>query len=133
MKAHETTLRVRYAETDAMRVVYYGNYFTYFEVGRCELVRQLGVSYAEWERREGIYLAVVEASCRYSAPARYDDLLTVRTTLEQVRSRSLIFRYEIVQADTGKLIAEGRTAHVCVNGEGRPVEIPASLRTMLEG
>lgn len=131
MKTHEITLRVRYAETDAMRVVYYSNYLVYFEVGRTEFTRQMGLRYAEWERHGRVYLAVVEATCRYRRPARYDDLLILRTTLAEVRSRSMVFTYELVNAETGKAIADGRTAHVCIDEEGHAVEIPPAVRAAL--
>ena len=90
----ETTLRVRYAETDQMAVVYHSNYIIWFEVGRVELLRQLGFSYQEMEA-EGLHLPVVEAKCRYKHPARYDDEVTIRTHLAQMRASLLRFHYEV--------------------------------------
>jgi acyl-CoA thioester hydrolase len=109
----ETTLRVRYAETDQMSVVYHSNYLIWFEVGRVELLRQLGFSYREMEQ-DGINLPVVEAKCRYKHPACYDDELTIRTRLSQMRSSLLRFHYEVVRKSDGRLLAEGETAHVVV-------------------
>jgi acyl-CoA thioester hydrolase len=109
----ETTLRVRYAETDQMAVVYHSNYLIWFEVGRVELLRQLGFSYAEMER-DGMNLPVVEVKCRYKHPARYDDELTIRTWLAQMRSSILRFQYEIVRKTDGRLLAEGESVHMVV-------------------
>jgi acyl-CoA thioester hydrolase len=100
----ETTLRVRYAETDQMAVVYNANYIIWFEVGRVELLRQLGFSYAEMEQ-DGMHLPVVEVKCRYKHPARYDDEVTIRTRLAQLRASLLGFHYEIVRKSDGRLLA----------------------------
>lgn len=126
----ETTLRVRYAETDAMGVVYHTNYIVWFEVGRGEYMRQQGGEYAHLEA-QGYYLPVVEVQARYLAPARYGDLVTVRTWVEQVRSRQVTFAYEVVMAKTGQLLATGWTKHVCVDKEGMIRTIPHGIREML--
>jgi acyl-CoA thioester hydrolase len=109
----ETTLRVRYAETDQMAVVYNANYIIWFEVGRVELLRQLGFSYAEMEQ-DGMHLPVVEVKCRYKHPARYDDEVTIRTRLAQLRASLLGFHYEIVRKSDGRLLAEGESVHLVV-------------------
>lgn len=128
----ETTLRVRYAETDAMGVVYHTNYIVWFEVGRGEYMRQQGGNYADLEA-QGYYLPVVEVQARYLAPARYGDLVTVRTWVKEARSRQVTFGYEVVMAETGQLLATGWTKHVCVDREGTIRMIPREVREMLEG
>ncbi|HLH09766.1 MAG TPA: thioesterase family protein, partial [Terriglobales bacterium] len=90
-----TTLRVRYAETDQMGVVYYANYLVWFEVGRTEFCRQHGFEYRDMEREDGLCIIVAEAQCRYKAPARYDDEILIKTRLTAVRRRVLVFGYEI--------------------------------------
>jgi acyl-CoA thioester hydrolase len=109
---NETRLRVRYAETDQMGVVYHANHFIWFEIGRVELMRQLGFSYRDMEKQDGCYVAVVEAKCRYRAPARYDDEILVRTRLLNVRESVIHFGYELLRAEDGTLIAEGDTTHI---------------------
>ena len=94
----ETTVRVRYAETDQMGFVYYGNYFTWFEVGRVELCRQLGFAYKQMEIEDDSFIVVAEASCRYKRPARFDDLLTIRTRVMEAQRRTIRFGYEILNA-----------------------------------
>jgi acyl-CoA thioester hydrolase len=128
----EATLRVRYAETDAMGIVYHSNYIVWFEVGRGEYMRQQGGDYAHFEA-QGYYLPVIEVQTRYLAPARYGDLVTVRTRIEEVRSRQVTFAYEVVMAETGQLLATGQTKHVCVDEEGRIKTIPQEVREMLGG
>jgi acyl-CoA thioester hydrolase len=109
----ETTVRVRYAETDQMAVVYHSNYLIWFEVGRVELLRQLGFSYVEMEA-DGMNLPVVEVRCRYKSPALYDDELTIRTWVTQIRASLLRFQYEVVRKADGRLLAEGESVHVVV-------------------
>jgi acyl-CoA thioester hydrolase len=127
----ETTLRVRYAETDAMGVVYHTNYIIWFEVGRGEYSRQMGADYRTWEQA-GYLLPVTEVACRYLAPARYGDLVTVYTWVEETRSRMVTFAYEVRMQETGKTLASGRTVHVCVNRNGQPAQIPAAWRAAME-
>jgi acyl-CoA thioester hydrolase len=124
----ETTVRVRYAETDQMGVVYYGNYFTWFEVGRVELCRQAGVEYKKMEEEDDSYIVVAEASCRYKRPARFDDLLAVRTRLLGSQRRTLTFGYEIVNQASGETIATGQTVHVICDRAGRPKSLPEKYR-----
>jgi acyl-CoA thioester hydrolase len=124
----ETTLRVRYAETDQMGVVYYANYFIYFEIGRVEYMRQLGVAYKEMEIQDDSFIMVAECSCRYRRPARYDDPLTIRTRVSESRRRTIRFAYEIVNSDTGVLLATGETVHVICDSQGRPKALPEKYR-----
>lgn len=125
----ETTVRVRYAETDAQGVVYHANYIIYFEVGRGAYLRALGLDYNAMEAG-GHFIVVVEATAQYKAPARYDDELTIATRVAELRNRSLIFDYEVRQGDT--VVATGRTAHVCVDREGKPVRLPEAVRQAIE-
>lgn len=122
---NETRLRVRYAETDQMGVVYHANHFVWFEIGRVELMRQLGFSYHDMETREGRAVAVVEAKCRYRAPARYDEEILVRTRLANVRESVLHFAYELRRAADGSLIAEGETAHIVTDLNMKVAALPA--------
>jgi acyl-CoA thioester hydrolase len=113
----ETRFRVRYAETDQMGVVYHANHFIWFEIGRVELLRQLGFSYRDMEQSDGCFIAVVDARCRYKAPVRYDDEVIVRTQLKNVRESVIHFGYELVRADDGELLAEGETTHIVTDEE----------------
>src|SRR5262252_2889690 len=108
---NESRIRVRYAETDQMGVVYHANHFVWFEVGRVELLRQLGFSYRQMEQDDGCCITVVEARCRYKAPVRYDDEILIRTRLENVRESLVRFRYELFRESDGVLLAEGETTH----------------------
>jgi acyl-CoA thioester hydrolase len=128
---HTTELRVRYAETDRMGVVYYANYLVWCEVGRVEFLRALGRSYAVLER-EGVGLAVSEARVRYLAPARFDDLVRVRTTLTAVRSRAVTFDYLITHADSGARLATCHTSLVSIDPGGRLVALPPDFREAME-
>ncbi len=123
-RVSETTIRVRYAETDQMGVVYHSNYFVWFEVGRVEFFRQLGFSYKDMEQQDGCCIAVVDARCRYKAPARYDDELVVRTRIKNVRESLVHFVYELSRASDGLLLAEGETTHVVINREMKKTPIP---------
>jgi acyl-CoA thioester hydrolase len=125
-------LRVRYGETDQMGVVYHAEYLVWCEMGRTEYMRQLGTSYADIER-SGTRLVVAEASLRYHAPARYDEILRVETTLSAVRSRALTFDYLIYHADSGRRLVSARTLLVALDNEGKPVPLSADVRRMLEG
>ncbi len=131
MSQTTSQLRVRYAETDCMGVVYYGNYLTWFEVGRTDLLRQLGQSYREIEENDGIRLPVVEAHCRYHKPARYDDLVDIVTRASRP-SRALVqFDYELSRAEDGVLLASGSTLHVAVGRDGKPCRLPQKLTGLL--
>src|SRR5208282_138958 len=124
----ETTVRVRYAETDQMGLVYYGNYFTWFEVGRVELCRQLGFEYKQMEIEDDSFIVVAEASCRYKRPARFDDQLTIRTRVTEAQRRTVRFGYEILNAVSGELIATGETLHVICDRTGKPKSLPDKYR-----
>ena len=128
---HSTELRVRYAETDRMGVVYYANYLVWCEVGRVELLRSLGRSYARLED-EGIGLAVSEARVRYLSPARFDDVVRIETTLTGVRSRAITFDYLISNAESGARLATAHTSLVSIDASGRLAAIPASFRAALD-
>ena len=128
---HASDLRVRYAETDRMGVVYYANYLVWCEVGRVELLRALGRSYAALER-DGIGLAVSEAHVRYIAPARFDDLIRIETTLAGVRSRAITFDYLITNAESGARLATAHTSLVSIDTSGRLTAIPTDFRVALD-
>jgi acyl-CoA thioester hydrolase len=131
MRTHTTELRVRYAETDRMQVVYYANYLVWCEVGRVEFMRALGRSYAALES-QGIGLAVSEARVRYLAPARFDDLIRIETTLANVRSRAVTFDYVISHAESGTRLATAHTALVSIDEAGRLTALPADFRAALD-
>ena len=120
-------IRVRYAETDQMGVVYHGNYFAWFEVGRVELLRQLGWSYKTLEE-DGVSLPVIEATCQYLHPARYDDELEIRTAGRMASAVRVEFTYELVRMADARVLATARTLHVPVTRDGRPRRLPATLR-----
>jgi acyl-CoA thioester hydrolase len=122
----ETTLRVRYAETDAMGIVYHTNYIVWFEVGRGEFMRQRGGDYRQIEE-QGLYLPVTEVVARFLSPARYDDLVVVRTSVAEVRSRSVTMYYEVLMQDTDRLLVTGHTKHFCTDEEGRVRRFPRDL------
>ena len=124
----ETAIRVRYVETDQMGVVYYGNYFTWFEIGRVELCRQLGFEYKKMELEDDRYIVVAEAQCRYKRPARFDELLVIRTRITQTQRRTVRFGYEIVNLKSGDLLATGETLHVICDRLGRPKSLPEKYR-----
>jgi acyl-CoA thioester hydrolase len=124
-------LRVRYAETDQMGVVYHANYLVWCEIGRTDFIRQHGMSYADIERR-GIFLVVSEAMLRLHASARYDDLVRVETSLEEVRSRLIAFAYVITRASDGHRLVTARTSLVSLAAGGRPATLPADVRSSLE-
>ena len=128
---HETTVRVRYAETDRMGVVYHANYLIWFEIGRTEFCRARGFAYRDMEEHEDAFLVVAESYCRYKAPAMYDDELVVRTHITELRRRSVRFGYEVLRATDGQIIAEGETGHVVTDGNGRVRTMPERYRDML--
>jgi acyl-CoA thioester hydrolase len=121
---NETIVRVRYAETDQMGVVYHSNHFIWFEIGRVELLRQLGFSYKEMETADNCFIAVVDARCRYKAPVHYDDEVVVRTYLKHVREKVIHFGYELLAASDRQLLAEGETTHIVANSEMKPRRLP---------
>jgi acyl-CoA thioester hydrolase len=121
---NETRLRVRYAETDQMGVVYHSNHLIWFEVGRVELMRQMGLADRDMETEDGIFIAVAEAKCRYRAPVYYDEEIIVRTRVKTVRKSVIVFKYELARAETGALLAEGETTHVVTNRKMKAAALP---------
>ena len=127
--SNETRLRVRYAETDQMGVVYHANHLIWFEVGRVELMRQLGFSYRDLEREDGRFIAVAEVKCRYRAPVYYDEEVVIRTRLKSVRASVVIFSYELVRADSEALLAEGETTHIVTDSSMKVAALPEKYLT----
>jgi len=127
---NETRLRVRYAETDQMGVVYHANHFIWFEVGRVELLRQFGFSYKDMELGDNCFIAVVDARCRYKAPVHYDDEVIVRTYLKHVREKVIRFGYELRKTETGELLAEGETTHIVADSRMKPRALPEKYMTV---
>ena len=121
---NETRVRVRYAETDQMGVVYHSNHLIWFEVGRVEFMRQLGFSYRDMERDDGRFIAVAEVTCRYRAPAYYDEEVVVRTRLKTVRDSVIVFTYELSRAENGTLLAEGETTHIVTDSKMKVATLP---------
>ena len=126
----ETRLRVRYAETDQMGVVYYANYLVWMEVGRVELCKACGFNYRDMEQDDGIYLAVADAACRYRSPARYDDEVIVKTWIEDANTRIVLFHYEMRLAADDRVLATGSTRHVYVSREMQRVRLPAKYHPL---
>jgi acyl-CoA thioester hydrolase len=121
---HDVTIRVRYAETDQMGVVYHSNYLIWFEVGRVELMRALGFDYKLMEIEDDTFIVVADVHCRYHHPARYDELLTVRTSILEAKNRTLKFGYELLRQNDNKLLATGHTIHVACNRAGHVTHFP---------
>jgi acyl-CoA thioester hydrolase len=134
MPVSQTRIRVRYAETDQMGVVYYANFFIWFEIGRVELLRQLGFQYKEMEIDDDCHIPVVEANCRYKSPARYDDELLLETTVLALRRTVIKFGYRLFRLENQALtlLAEGETTHVTVNRSMRKVRLPQKYVAVLE-
>jgi acyl-CoA thioester hydrolase len=128
---HDTTVRVRYAETDQMGVVYHANYLVWFEVGRVELMRSLGIEYKRMEIEDDCHIVVVDVRCRYHASARYDEVLRVRTRIAESRNRSIRFSYEILRDSDQELLAVGETLHVICGSNGKPRLLPEKYRVIL--
>lgn len=125
MTTTETQLIVRYAETDAQGIVHHSNYLVWFEEGRSDYLRQKGLNYTDFEK-SGYFVVVVEATARYKAPAYYEDQLSIRTTLARAQGKILEFGYEVVNQQ-GTLLAEGKTVHVVLGRDRRPVALPETL------
>ena len=128
---HETKLRVRYAETDQWGTVYHSNFFIWFEVGRVELFRQLGFSYKQMEIEDESHLVVAEASCGYKRPARYDDVLRIRTRIVEAGRRIVRSAFEVVNDASGELLATGETTHVVCDRNGRAKGLTEKYRRMI--
>lgn len=125
------TVRVRYAETDQMGVVYHANYFVWFEMGRVECLRELGFEYKQMEVMDDCHLPVVEATCRYKAPARYDELLIIETRIVALRSGVVKFAYRLLRSEGFQLLAEAQTTHVVVDGRMQKRTLPDKYATAL--
>jgi acyl-CoA thioester hydrolase len=130
MDTVDLEIRVRYAETDQMGIVYYANYFVWFELGRTELLRARGFTYRDVEEQDDCFIVVADARCTYRAPARYDDVITIRTRVTGVRSRVITFGYEIL-AEDARLLARGESTHVITDRNGKPRALPEKYRRAL--
>ncbi|MGH9719230.1 MAG: acyl-CoA thioesterase [Bryobacteraceae bacterium] len=128
MLEHEMRLRVRYAETDQMGVVYYANYLVWMEVARVDFCKSAGFSYQRMEAEDGVFLAVAEAHCRYSYPARFDQEIVIRTRLADAHPRMVRFEYEMRLAEDARLLATGETKHVFCGRDLKPVRLPEKYR-----
>ncbi len=129
MTTRRTRVRVRYAETDRMGVVYYANYLVWFEVGRTDWLRQSGWSYRQMER-DGISLPVIEAHCQYRQPARYDDEIEIATRATLMTPVRVRFYYELTRTGEDGSISAGHTVHVAIDANGRPSRLPPRVREM---
>ena len=127
---HESRLRVRYAETDQMGVVYYSNYYVWMEVGRVDLCKACGFNYRDMERDDGVLLAVAASECRHLYPARFDDEVIVRTWIADANPRLAVFSYEMRLAESDRLLATGTTRHVFLSRDFRPTRLPAKYHAM---
>jgi acyl-CoA thioester hydrolase len=128
---HDTTVRVRYAETDQMGVVYHANYLIWFEVGRVELMRALGIEYKRMESEDDCHIVVVDVRCHYHASARYDEVVRVRTRISESRNRTIRFSYEVFRDSDQELLAAGETLHVICGSNGKPKLLPEKYRGIL--
>jgi acyl-CoA thioester hydrolase len=123
-ESHETTVRVRYAETDRMGLLHHANYIVYFELARTEMLRSKGISYREVED-SGHFLVIIDLGCKFKKPAYYDDVLTIRTTVARVTHVKIVHEYQVFR--DGELLAEGHSTLACVDREGKPQALPAIL------
>jgi acyl-CoA thioester hydrolase len=130
MPASETHIRVRYAETDQMGVVYYANYLVWMEVGRVAYCKARGVEYKQIELESGVFFAVAEAHCRYASPARFDEEVVVRTWVEKANPRMVLFAYEMRLAADGRKLATGETKHIFLGRDLRPCRMPEQYQGM---
>ncbi|HTQ60483.1 MAG TPA: thioesterase family protein [Candidatus Solibacter sp.] len=121
---HDATVRVRYAETDQMGVVYHANYLVWFEVGRVELIRAMGIEYKLMEKEDDCHIVVADVHCRYLQSARYDEVLRVRTRIAESRNRIVKFSYEVFRDTDSLLLATGETTHIICGSNGRPKLLP---------
>ena len=128
---HDTTVRVRYAETDQMGVVYHANYLIWFEVGRVELMRALGIEYKRMEIEDDCHIVVADVRCRYHASALYDEVIRIRTSISESRNRTIRFAYEVFRDGDQELLAVGETLHVICGSNGKPKLLPEKYRTVL--
>jgi acyl-CoA thioester hydrolase len=129
---HDATVRVRYAETDQMGMVYHANYLIWFEVGRVELMRALGLEYKRMEIEDDCRIVVADAHCRYHHSARYDELLRIRTRIAESRNRLIKFSYEVIRDADGKVLANGETTHVICGRNGRTKMLPKKYHSVFD-
>jgi acyl-CoA thioester hydrolase len=129
---HDVDVRVRYAETDQMGVVYHANYFLWFEVGRVELMRALGVEYKRMEIEDDCQIVVADAHCRFHHPARYDEVLRVRSRIVESKNRVIRFSYELFRDSDGQLLATGETTHIICGRNGKPKRLPEKYRKIFD-
>jgi acyl-CoA thioester hydrolase len=127
----ESRIRVRYVETDQMGVVYHANYFVWFEIGRTDFIRILGVTYSELEQR-GLLLPVVEANCKYKQPAKYDDELIIQTTIREMKGVRLTFDYQVIRAQDGQTLVSGFTQHVFSSPDFKPFNLRSRMPDLYE-
>jgi len=131
-KEFSVEVRVRYADTDQMGVVYYANYFVWLEVARTEFLRSSGIDYRNIEKEKQLALPVVEAYCKYKAPARYDEIIMIRIKASQVKNSSLRFDYSLFNKENNELLAVAYTTHVFIDKDRRPVRMPKEIQNMFE-
>jgi acyl-CoA thioester hydrolase len=129
---HDAMVRVRYAETDQMGVVYHANYLIWFEVGRVELMRAAGLEYKRMEIDDDCHIVVADAHCRYHQSALYDEVLRIRTRIAESRNRLVKFSYEVIRDADGKVLANGETTHVICGSNGRPKLLPEKYRKVFD-
>ena len=132
MKKSVCFYRVIYGDTDQMGVVYYANYLRWFEMGRTELLRQLGAPYSSIEER-GLFFPVTEVSSRYLKSARFDDEISVETIIQELGRATIVFAYRILRKVDDVLLVEGLTRHACLDGDGKVVRIPREIEQLLRG
>jgi len=125
---YDADVRVRYAETDQMGVVYHANYLVWFEVGRVELIRALGIEYKQMEIEDDCHIVVVDAHCRFMKSAKYDDVLKIRTRISDTQNRTISFSYEVLRESDNQILASGETVHVICGKNGRPKILPDKYR-----
>src|SRR5215468_446057 len=128
LEFHDTSVRVRYVETDQMGVVYHANYLIWFEVGRVELMRALGVEYKRMEQEDDCQIVVADAKCRYHHPAHYDEVLRIRTRIAETKNRVIRFAYEIFRDADHALLASGESTHIICGKNGKPKLLPEKYR-----
>jgi acyl-CoA thioester hydrolase len=131
LEYHDAKVRVRYAETDQMGVVYHANFLIWFEVGRVELMRVLGVEYKKMEKEDDCRIVVADVHCRYHDSARYDEELRIRTRITESKNRVIVFSYEVIRDADGKILANGETTHVICGSNGRPKLLPEKYRRIM--
>jgi len=131
LEHHDTPVRLRYAETDQMGGGYHANYLSWVEVGRVELMRALGIEYKRMEIEDDCHIVVADVRCRYHAPARYDEVLVVRTRIAESRNRTIRFSYEVFRDTDRELLAVGETLHVICGSNGKPKLLPEKYRAIL--